>query len=139
LFSIRFHKSDSNEAEGIITLGSHWETFFSSHGLWECEEYRREWRNALLRVLSFKPAALVTDMVPVAGNILTWWPMWREADCVVLQNHLFFYDQHGVSGDLLIEQLYDLIGPRRAVSEEGTQISEWTVLVSEIESFLTQE
>lgn len=136
MFSIAFNNDRGNEAEGTITFGADEETFVSTFRLWGCIEYRDQWREALSRVLGGKPAALITDMTPVTAKFLTWWPMWREEDYIVVHNQLFFYAQRGVYDDITIEKLYDLIGPRKRVNEEGIEISEWIVDVSEVWDFL---
>lgn len=128
-------------AFGLLRLGSWEERFVAHFDEWSKPTYSQQWRRALDRVLEAKSSALVTDMwLPTHSSCLTWWPMWRFEDTIIFQNHLFFFEQHGVHDPgIEIEDLYRLVGPRQTHDPEGTPVSEWTVPVSAVLKFLDKK
>ncbi|MGE5324071.1 MAG: hypothetical protein ACM3SW_14475, partial [Actinomycetota bacterium] len=122
---------------GLLRLGPYEERFVSHLVNWSRREYEARWRSALKRVLDHQPAALITDMwLPTQNSHLLWWPMWLVDSNVIFHNQLLFFEQHGVTEELNVLALYDLIGPRLSQDDEGTPISEWSVPAVEIKSFL---
>jgi len=136
----KFIKAEPNEEGlvGLLVLGQHEERFPVHFYAWSMAQYVDQWNKALVRSLTGMPSALITDMAtPAQSSHLIWWPMWRLDDEMVFQNQLFFFDQHGsVKQDFVIEDLFGFIGKHKAHDEDGNQLSEWVVPVSDIEFFL---
>lgn len=122
---------------GRLKLSYYEESFISHLLTWDEEAYYLHWHRALTRVLSGKPAALVTDMRPPdESQFLVWWPMWRIEENIVFHNQIFLYKEHGISRRLDILDLYEYIGSRRQTDLNGREISEWVIPILEIEQFL---
>jgi hypothetical protein len=146
LFLIRFTDEPVPNVEpgekarvGLLRLGSYEERFVSHFSVWTEPGYRDHWRDALVRALDKKPSALITDMwLPWQSSFITWWPMWLVGQKLVLQNHLFFFEQHGISDQHVnIEDLFKLIGLRRT-HDDDVPLSEWNVSVAEVQRFLAK-
>ncbi len=121
---------------GQITLGRFTERFESPLHYWDRGNYEQQWYSAASRVLSdSKRVALVTAMYdPAIANFLMWWAIYREENYAFFQNQLFFLDKLTIPFD--IARIDELVRPRQTVNEDGRQISEWSVPLEELESFL---
>lgn len=80
----------------------------------------------------------MTDMwTPAQSDHLIWWPMWRTHREVVFHNQLVFFGQHRIKGSQVdVESLYGVIGERLTHTDEEVPLSEWSVPVSDVETFL---
>ena len=123
---------------GLLVLGGYEERFVAHTYTWSEHDYVSQWSAALVRALAGKASALVTDMLkPAESSHLVWWPMWRINARIVFHNQLLFFEQHGIGGPSVdIEQLYGLIGKLESHGGGGEPLSEWTVPVPDIDTFL---
>jgi hypothetical protein len=123
-------------ALGFLTIGQFHESFHASLSYWDRERYLLQWREALERLIEGEDrSALVTSMYdPGAAGYIFWWPLYAVGDSIHVQNHVLFLND-------LVEpfdeaELYRFVRERETVSEDGQAISEWTVALSVIETFL---
>jgi hypothetical protein len=129
-------EDDPPVATGVIQIGAHRESFHSVLGFWSVEIYRTNWINALRRVLSGADVSCLLTSVPnpATANLFTTWPLYRSNDQVSVQNQLIFADELDRAFDPDVPWQY--IGPRTTVDEEGSRISEWRILCTDIEEFV---
>ena len=121
---------------GTIRLGDFVETFLAFLSDWSVEDYQRQWEEAAIRLVDGKTtSAFVTSFEsPSRSNHFEWWPCYLLGDMVHFQNQLKFYEQ---VPDFDIDKLYEFIGKRRTLSEDGVSpISEWQVPLSCVRRFL---
>lgn len=144
-FSIQFPPDATEETDenqrfmaGRKTLGDFREEFLAHLDYWTPKQYEAQWRDAVLGIVSGKSVdALITDMHDLrTAHHLVSWPMYREGDRVFVQNRLLFLNDLGRPQQL--EDLIPRIGNRRTINDEGAQISEWDVGVSDLLAFLWQ-
>jgi hypothetical protein len=121
---------------GRIEIGEFQERFIASLMYWGRGDYERHWKQALARILdSFNASCLITSIVdPAAASHLFWWPMYRVHDTVYIQNHILFFDS--LSSPFNQNDPFPSIPKRRLVDEDGNHLSEWSVSIKDIESFL---
>jgi len=122
-------------AEGELTLGGASARFQSDLGSWSMRDYEAQWREAIARLLAGQPtSALVTSYRgPETGHHLIW-PMWREGTTVHLQERLVLTEQLPEPFDPA--SVYALVGERVTVSEGGLPISEWSIPIRQLATFL---
>lgn len=135
---IKLEPTEADGRVGLLVLGSHEEGFPVHFSVWSEQQYIDHWKSALVRSLEGKPSALVTDMAtPAQSSHLIWWPMWRTDRELVFHNQLFFFGQHGIEGSQIdVESLYEVIGERMTHDDEGVPLSEWSVPISDVRTFL---
>lgn len=122
-------------ARGELTLGSAVEGFESDLGTWSMSAYEAQWRDALARLLSgAASAALLTSYRGPDAGYHFMWPMWREGTQVHFQERLLLVDELSAGFDL--ERVYEYVGERRTLSEEGQRISEWSLPLGQLATFL---
>jgi contact-dependent growth inhibition (CDI) system CdiI-like immunity protein len=126
---------------GLLVLGKHKERFVVHFQTWTSEQYKRQWRSALIRGLQSLSSALITDMrVSAQSSHLVCWPFWRIGRELLFHNQLLFFGQNNLrGGNLDIDHLYAVVGEHSRLSQNGAPISEWTVPVSDVEHFLTAD
>jgi hypothetical protein len=130
-----FDDVNTPAASGVLIIGDSKEGFVSSLYQWSKQQYETQWKQAVRILLEGNSkAALITEYLsPDAASHLQWWAMYREGETVYLQNHLLFYDQ--LEKPFSIENPYESLQDRETISQEGQQISEWSVSILEIEQF----
>ncbi|MGW1889795.1 hypothetical protein ACWCP6_05940 [Streptomyces sp. NPDC002004] len=136
-FPQRFaESSESHIAVGEITLGRHQETFQADLSHWERGHYESSWRENVGRILDgHERAALISSITdPATANFIFWWPMYRTAEGVTIQNQM-----------LLLEELEEPFDPTRPwdfvtrhenVDEDGERVSEWTLPLQALSNYL---
>ncbi|WUV15843.1 hypothetical protein OG352_13450 [Streptomyces sp. NBC_01485] len=107
-------------------------------GFWSESDYLQSWCRALRELGSGTAVtsclvASITD--PEVSNFLFCWPLYREGEKVFVQNSVIFLDE--LVETFNVEEPWRFVGPRRAVSEYGDRISEWSTDISEVEKFLS--
>lgn len=143
-FSITFldEAIRDNEAEkaryGQIVIGTFHERFFAPLHYWAASDYEHHWKESLTRITgSGSVSCLITSMYdPEKPNFIFWWPMYRIEDQVFIQNHILFLNE-------LLEPFNESdpcqsVRERRTVDEDGNRISEWSVSIDDIASFLSR-
>ena len=141
-FSIKFIRDSITDLEpgekakyGRITLGAFRERVFISLDYWTVTDYRRHWHQAVKRIVKgSKFSCLITSMDdPTTAKYITWRPMYRVRDTIYVQDHMLFLDSLPIPFD--VENPFKSVPPRKTVNEEGEQISEWSVPLSDVEVF----
>jgi hypothetical protein len=131
-----FEDASTPAAVGRLRIGDWSEEFFSSLHQWTTKHYESQWKGAISTLLGEKcdRAALITEYLgPDVSGHLQWWPMYKHDDIVYIQNQLLFYDQ--LSTPFRIDKPYASLRDRRVVDEDGQEISEWSVAISEVRKF----
>jgi hypothetical protein len=124
---------------GVIQIGSFQERFIASLMYWSADDYKRQWKQVIGRILySSDVSYLITSMVdPTTGNHIFWWPMYRENGTVFIQNHIMFFDQ--LQSPFDERNPFSSVADRQTLDEDGNRISEWSVQINELEEFLIKE
>lgn len=123
--------------KGQIRIGDFAELFEASLLYWSVEDYKKQWRQGLSRLLfEQKQSCLITSMYdPAVASFIIRWIFYPAGDTVYIQNHLLFLDQLDTAFSL--EKLYDYIDPRETINEDGNRISEWSIATEAIRGFYT--
>jgi CdiI N-terminal domain len=126
----------SAEASGIIVIGDFTETFRAPLGFWEPSDYRNSCRRAF-EVLDADPRSASCPMTsmtdPRNSNFLVSWPMYREGECVYIQNALIFLDE--IAGVFDPAAPWGCVRPRSGTDEDGNKISEWVTSMDALRGF----
>ncbi|WP_120497429.1 hypothetical protein [Kiloniella sp. EL199] len=119
---------------GTIKIDDFSESIYAPLAYWNVNDYRKQWREACQDLLSgCEKTALITSMKDSDNaNFLVTWPMYRAENKVYIQNQILFLDE--VSFDE--NNISNSISEREAEAEDGEPISEWSVSVEAIESFV---
>jgi hypothetical protein len=142
-FSIRFldeppfiEEGMAPHAHGILSIGAFEEGFYASLFHWSREQYEKQWSGAIRDILNGanKSALIVSFLTPDVASNLEWWPMYRADNVVYFQNHLLFFDQleRPFSAECPVASLRD----RNTIAETGDPISEWSLKLIDLETFL---
>ena len=131
----RMDDEGRRHATGALTLGSDTESFQSDLGAWSMGDYERQWREAIARLLSGSPSsALITSFHGPAADSHVVWPCWRDGATVVFQQRLLFAGEFAEPFDPA--QVYEIVGERVTIDEEGRRVSEWVVPLGHLANFL---
>jgi len=120
---------------GRIKMEGVEESFHSPISYWSREEYLQSWCSSLCRGINEKRhSVLVTSMLdPEVSNFLMVWVLYYVGEDVCIQNSVVLLDEVGVGFDLGDVNSY--VGAREIYNEDGVEISEWIVPLSEVISF----
>jgi hypothetical protein len=127
-------ESDGFAVYGRIHIGDYYETFFASLDGWTPAEYCEHWRAALTRIVDGEAQSVLITSYQPAHILSVWWPLYRVSDVVFVRNELLIYEQLKEPFD--VGAPWNLIRERRALTDEGLPISEWTTSVAEIKAAL---
>lgn len=142
-FSIGFRREMTDGSQignaarfGEIELGEYRETFTALIGFWSPRDYEEHWKRSLRRLVDEDmPTCLITSLHdPSVAEILHWWLLYPEADAVRAQNALLPLRQ--LANPLDTRNPYTAIPRYRSKSEEGYDISEWTIPTVDVRTFL---
>jgi CdiI N-terminal domain len=122
---------------GRITLGDFSEAFESSLSYWSQADYELQWLAAAKRIERGETnSAFIVDMYdPNKVPFLIWWPIWRREKRIYIHNQLLLFKNLLVDFDTTNPYIH--IGERRTKSEDGEIISEWQVVIEDIQCFIT--
>lgn len=129
-------ENDFAAYRGKITIGEYWEFFDAPCSFWNRDDYLRQWEDGLSRIVAdVSPSALVTgiDNYPLS-TVLSRWVMYRTGETIFFRDQLILAQDLQTSFDP--QNVYGSIGPRSPVTEDGQEISEWSLDVSAIVQFL---
>jgi hypothetical protein len=121
---------------GRITLGEFSEEFVASLAFWTVDDYRKQWRNAAERIVNGEArSCFVASMreSPNDGAIFLW-TAYKLADTVYFQHNLLLSET--VKGTFEPSNIYAQVEERQIKTEDGSQISEWRILVSDVACWL---
>jgi hypothetical protein len=124
---------------GKIQIGDFSETWVASLVSWDRTQYERHWAFAIHRILEGqKRSALITSFVqPPLSRYLVWWPMFRDNETVYIHQQLLFFDQ--LAQPFSAEDPWASIGERVHLSPDGSNISEWTLPIKDMEGYLRRK
>jgi contact-dependent growth inhibition (CDI) system CdiI-like immunity protein len=122
---------------GCITIGTFSEEFESSLSFWFQADYEQQWREAAHRIETGQiKSAFIVDMYdPGTTPFIMWWPVWRSDNTIFVHNELLLFKNLAVAFNATNPYVH--IGERATENEDGNAISEWQVIVKDIEDFLT--
>jgi hypothetical protein len=124
---------------GEIEIGSFRERFVASLMYWRANDYKSHWDKALERIVyQSDTSCLITSIVdPSVASHLFWWPMYRVNDVIYIQNQILFFEHR--SSPFNERECFSYVSGHRTLDEDGSRISEWSVPVEDIESFLRSD
>lgn len=132
----KFRRDMSNKGYiGFIRIaeagGETKETIFCPIDTWSIEDYKRQWKEALLRLKYHDKSCLIVAYTASDNNPgMEWWPMYRVGDTIYIQNQLVWAEEYkNIIGDkpFTTDTCYDFVRERRTVNYEGTPLAEWSV------------
>jgi hypothetical protein len=122
-------------ALGRIRLGRDEDAFEVSLEWWGPAAYERQWLAAARRLAA--GATRVMFLASYNGPDAAFhfrWPAWRDGDRVCLQNHLILTAQLAAPFDP--DEADRFVRERAEVDEDGHQVSEWEVCLSDVRAFV---
>jgi hypothetical protein len=132
-------ESDGDAVYGRIHIQDYSETFVASLACWSPTQYEQHWREACQRLISgARESALISSYVePPMSEFLTWWPLYREGEIIYVRNEILVYSQ--LSHPFSVESPWSAIRKRQILSDEGLEISEWTMGIRSIREYLDRK
>jgi hypothetical protein len=122
---------DSRYYRGLITIGDYEESFLAASGVWDWQAYERQWRAAARRLLKHRDrTAFVTSFSHPDAHHNFAWLAWCEQNLVYLQNRLLL--REFLPSVLDVDRIDEVVGSRETVTEDGEEISQWTVSLADI-------
>ena len=120
---------------GRITLGDFSEEFVAPLVFWTVDDYRKQWREAAERILDGHDRSCFVGSMreSLSDGAVFLWTAYRLADNVFFQHKLLLLET--VKGKFQTLNPYAQVDERQTETEEGQQISEWRVLVSDVARF----
>ncbi|AWM90887.1 hypothetical protein DJ564_08640 [Pseudomonas sp. 31-12] len=117
---------------GRIKMEGVEECFHSPVSYWGREEYLQSWYSSLCRGINDRRhSVLVTSMLdPNKSNFLMVWVLYYVGESVCIQNSVVFLDEMVASFN--IDDVNTYVGEREIYNEDGVEISEWIVPISEV-------
>lgn len=140
MFRIEFESDELRAAGGVsvgsIVIGSFRERFEASLDFWEEADYEEHWLKAIRRLVDGAAStALITQLHdPAQANFIVWWPIYRVDAVARFHNQLLMLEDLDTTFDL--GDIYRHIPPYGQTNEDGERISEWSVSLVELESFV---
>jgi hypothetical protein len=122
---------------GLIVLGDFSEHFSAPLTIWTENEYRRQWRDGLERLVQgTRTSCLVTAIVDPRSteDNLELWPMWLFGDEVRVHQVVFLPGKSLVRFELADPYAHVEVYESRSTGDFG--VSEWRVSLAEVRSFL---
>jgi CdiI N-terminal domain len=143
-FLIKVIDNNSKEIDGLpsckgqITIDNFQEAFIMPLDVWSLEEYKKQWEEGLRRLKNHEDTCLVTSIENMASGhpTIEIWVLYKENETVYFQNCLLFDET--VEGlpikltDFNSKTCYEFVRPRETINEDGYEISEWSIPLSEI-------
>lgn len=141
-FSIELPEEPTSDVEsgrlGVITIGSYVERFVAATDYWDAPSYRRHWQEAVTRIVQGSvTSSLITSMSePALANFIFWWPMYRVGHTVHFQNQILLLNELETPFDP--NDLFRFVPERMIINRDGEKISEWSISIADLESFLSR-
>ena len=122
-----------------LTLRDFVEEHHADLSNWSVQEYEAQWVRELNAIANSRDrGALITSIHDPSNAYRVWaWPMWRDGDNVHFQNRLLFMLEPKPGFDPF--HVADYIGNHKLHSEDGELLSQWTVPIAEIRSFIDRQ
>jgi hypothetical protein len=121
---------------GEILLGNFKETFESSLSFWSINAYKRQWNDAITRIVNGEnKVCLVTSMNdPEHANFIIWWPIYNEGNQIYFHNSLFFFKDLKEQFDE--NNIYKYVPDHSLDTESKYKISEWKLEIESLINYL---
>lgn len=123
-----------------ITIGDFGESLIVRIDYWKREDYIKHWISAIDKIISSKAdtrTALITKMLnpTTLDDIysLEMWCLYKVEGCVYVQNR--FLSKNELTKTFNPKNLEKYVPQRETHTEEGDEISEWTLTVGELKEF----
>jgi hypothetical protein len=128
--------ADITTTYGEIRIGEFSERFEVALEYWCESDYREQWIQALKSCcIDKKKSALITSITsPKTANFVFWWLLYPLDGEIIIQNQILMLDELQVPFNL--EYPSEHIPIRNTLTEDGDEVSEWSVAYSDIEDFL---
>jgi hypothetical protein len=126
---------DEPTVRGRITLGNFSEEFIAPLVFWTVDDYRKQWREAAERLSDgHDRSCFVASMrESLSDGTVFLWTAYKLADNVFFQHKLLLPET--VKGNFEPSNPYAQVDERQTETEEGQQISEWRVSISDVAWF----
>lgn len=144
MFYIGFKTGPRTDSEGRrhaiagIELGSDSHGFATDLSAWTAQQYELQWREGIARLAAgAASSALVTSYAGANAAFHSMWPMWRVGTDIVFTERLV--PGEAIPASDIAEAFYRAVGERRSYSDDNEPISEWTVPIADVLSFLADD
>jgi hypothetical protein len=123
--------TDVPTAVGELVVDGARSVFPLDLGHWRVEDYQRQWRDGLRRLLHGAPSSLLMSAYRGPhGDAHLMWALWRETTSVYVQPHCVAASDLETAFDL--DAAYEHIGVRVPAREQVLPIGEWRVGVEHL-------
>jgi hypothetical protein len=117
---------------GQIQIGDFEEYFDAPLDWWSVEDYERQWKEALNRLVDHDRSCFVVAINdPKCRPFIEWWKLYKAGNKIYIRNSIVLENIYkDLIGNSLftVETCYNFIPPRGDVyNEDGIKISEWVV------------
>lgn len=143
MFEIRLNRNSEIHYEekgcfGFITINDFYERFFSPIDFWDRDKYLENWYKELNKLINgFSCAKLITKIYnPDYMNFLQAWILYKVDNTVFIQEQFFLVEE--LPKPFSLENFYLKELERETKSEDGEEISEWKIDISDIKLFLSK-
>ena len=122
---------------GEITIDSFKEEFDMPVGYWSKNDYEQQWRDGVRRIHLHDQSCLITKVQDpqIAPAKVNWWLLYKKGEKVYIHNQLLFgkkFRKKIEQRPFTTQTCYDYIPPYEPYSDDGTNVSEWTVNLKDI-------
>jgi hypothetical protein len=123
---------------GQITIDKFKETFIMPLSTWTLEEYQAQWHNAIERIKNHDTSCLVVSISGIKNEnpSVTLWTLYKVGETIFIHNNLLINDTVAHMtvklSDFNSKTCYQFINPRVTIDEDGEEISEWSIPLSEL-------
>lgn len=123
---------------GQIQIGNFEERFEMLLGYWTIDDYKKQWKLGLERILNHNESCLVAEIQdPQKAPWLVTWVLYRDGNTIYIQNHTLVKKSDIKAlkqKSFTFDNYYEYINPRGR-SEE---VSEWVTDLDSIKKFLAK-
>lgn len=123
-------------APGTLRLGEQTEEFLANLSLWSKFDYQSHWTRELKSLFegNRKAALVVSYDDPKAASNMEIWRVYRDGECLHLQNQLLPYSN--LPHTFEVSEISQYIPDRVVITADGNRFSEWDVAIRDVEVFL---
>ena len=124
-----------------ITIGNFVERFLLPIENWSLNQYFKQWEEGIERIKIKNSSCLVTAVQNLNSMhpSIEQWVLYRENQAIFIQQQLLINETVQFSNKLAnfsSKTCYDFINPRKTITDEGKEISEWSCCLNDIVSWL---
>lgn len=121
---------------GEIVIGDHRELFEAFIGFWGPADYQAQWIEGCRRAAwDDRPSCLITSITdPAQSEYLRWWLLYPDRDVIFIQEAILLL--RSTATPFSTHDPYVHIPPHRRRTEEGFDVSEWTISRDAVKAFV---